>query len=172
MRAIRIKRLIVPITAVALAAALDIGVYAVAVSPHRHTLERNDASWKAERERMARYKQYQQSYADVTALTTRATARDDLPSVVTTVASLAKKRGLQIPEVKYQPERVDLQEFQKVSLTFSVAGPYADVRRFLHDLERSSPFLAVEALSLARARDDKPSQLEVQVKLAVYLRTS
>jgi Tfp pilus assembly protein PilO len=172
MTAIRLKRLIIPVTAVALAAAVDMGVYAVAVSPHREMLERNDAAWKAERERIAKYKQYQQSYADVTALTARATARDDLPSVITTVASLAKTRGLKMPEVKYQPERIDLQDFQKVSLTFSVVGPYADVRRFLNDLERSSPFLAVESLSLARARDDRPSQLEVQVKLAAYLRTS
>jgi len=120
---------------------------------------------------MARYKNYQQSYAEVTALTKRATAREDLPSVVTTVASLAKKRGLKIPAVNYQPERVDLQDFQKVVLTFAVVGPYADVRRFLNDLEQSSPFLAVESLSLARARDKEAAQLEVQVKLAAYLRT-
>jgi Tfp pilus assembly protein PilO len=164
-------RLVTPITVVALVAALDVGVYTAMVRPSIQTLERNDAVWKAERERMGRYKNYQRSYADVTALMKRATAREDLPSVVTTVASLAKKRGLKIPEVNYQPERVDLQDFQKVALTFAVAGPYAEVRRFLNDLEQSSPFLAVESLALARARNKEAAQLEVQVRLAAYLRT-
>ena len=172
MTRIRVRRLAAPIVIVALVAALDAGIYTAVVRPSIQTVERNDAVWKAERERMVRYKNYQRSYADVTALTRRATARDDLPSVVTTVASLAKKRGLKIPAVNYQPERVDLQEFQKVGLTFAVAGPYADVRRFLNDLEQSSPFLAVESLALARARDRETTQLEVQVKLAAYLRTS
>ncbi len=172
MTRIRLRRLVVPIAVVALAVALDVGVYAAVVRPSIQTLERNDAVWKAERERMARYKNYQRSYADVTALTRRATAREDLPSVVTTVASLAKKRSLKIPSVNYQPERFDFQDFQKVGLTFAVAGPYADVRRFLNDLEQSSPFLAVESLALARARDREAAQLEVQVKLAAYLRTS
>jgi Tfp pilus assembly protein PilO len=171
MTRMRLRRLAAPIIVVALVAALDVAIYATVVRPSIHTLERNDSVWKAERERMARYKNYQQSYAAVTALTKRATAREDLPSVVTTVASLAKKRRLKIPEVKYQPERVDLQDFQKVSLTFAVAGPYAEVRRFLNDLEQSSPFLAVESLSLTRARDKEVAQLEVQVKLAAYLRT-
>jgi Tfp pilus assembly protein PilO len=171
MTRMRLRRLAAPIIIVALAAALDVAIYATVVRPSIHTLERNDSVWKAERERMARYKNYQQSYAEVTALTKRATAREDLPSVVTTVASLAKKRGLKIPAVNYQPERVDLQDFQKVVLTFAVVGPYADVRRFLNDLEQSSPFLAVESLSLARARDKEAAQLEVQVKLAAYLRT-
>lgn len=171
MTRLRLRRLVTPLTVVALVAALDIGTYAAVVRPNLHALERNDAVWKAERERMARYKNYQQSYAEVTALLKRATAREALPSVVTTVASLAKKRGLKIPAVNYQPERVDLQDFQKVGFTFAVAGPYADVRRFLHDLERSSPFLAVESLALSRARDKEAAQLEVQVKLAAYLRT-
>ncbi|MFZ5861710.1 MAG: type 4a pilus biogenesis protein PilO [Nitrospirota bacterium] len=168
----RVKRLIAPIIVAAAMAALDVGVYAVAVSPHLRTAERHDAAWKAERERMAQYQHYQRSYGDVTALTARAIARDDLPSVVTTVSSLAKKRGVKLPEVNYQPEKADLQDFQKVGLLFSVAGPYADVRRFLNDLERSSPFLAVESLSLTRARDKEAAQLDVQVKLAVYLRTT
>jgi Tfp pilus assembly protein PilO len=171
MTRLRLRRLAVPIIVVALAAVLDVAIYTTVVRPSIQTLERNDFVWKAERERMARYKNYQQSYAEVTALTKRATAREDLPSVVTTVSSLAKKRGLKLPAVNYQPERVDIQDFQKVVLTFAVVGPYADVRRFLNDLEQSSPFLAVESLSLARARDRETAQLEVQVKLAAYLRT-
>lgn len=169
---IPIRRLAVPVILVTIVLVLDIGIYVAAVRPSLQTLERHDTAWKAERDRIARYKNYQQAHGDVTTLSGRATARADLPAVVTMLASLAKKRGLKIPAVNYQPERVDLNDFQKVALTFSLAGPYADVRRFLNDLERSSPFLAVESLALTRARDEKGAELEIQVKVAAYLRTA
>jgi Tfp pilus assembly protein PilO len=150
----------------------DAVVYAVVLAPSRAVVDQIDATWRSERDRIARFKTYQQAHAQVSKLIERATAREDLPSVVTTLASLAKRRGLKIPEVNYQPERVDLKDFQKVSLTFSLSGPYADVRRFLDDLERSSPFLAVESLALTRARKKEAGELEVQVKVAAYLRTA
>ncbi|HET8761712.1 MAG TPA: type 4a pilus biogenesis protein PilO [Nitrospiria bacterium] len=172
MTRMRLRRLAVPIALATMAAVTDVGMYAAVVYPSRQTVERNDAAWKAERERLARYKNYQQAYTQVTSLTARATARDDLPTVVTMLASLAKKRGLKIPEVKYQPERLDLKDFQKVGLTFSIAGPYADIRRFLNDLERSSPFLAIDGLTLTRGREKESAEIEVQVKVAAYLRTA
>jgi Tfp pilus assembly protein PilO len=168
----RLRRLAVPIALATIAAVADVGVYAAVVYPSLQTVEQNDAAWKAERERLTRYKNYQQAYTQVTSLTARATARDDLPAVITMLASLAKKRGLKIPEVKYQSERLDLKDFQKVGLTFSIAGPYADVRRFLSDLERISPFLAVDNLTLARGREKETSEVELQVKVAAYLRTA
>lgn len=148
-------------------------VYAVLLAPSRAVVDQTDATWRNERDQIARFKTYQQAHEQVTKLTERATARQEgLPEVVTTLAALAKRRGLKIPEVNYQSERVDLKDFQKVALTFSLSGPYADVRRFLDDLERSSPFLAVESLALARARKKEGGELEVQVKVAAYLRTS
>jgi Tfp pilus assembly protein PilO len=165
------RRLTVPLACALIALAADAVVYAVVLAPSRGTVEGTDATWRNERDRIARFKTYQQAHEEVTKLIARATTRDDLPQVVTTMAGLAKRHGLKIPEIKYQPERVDLKDFQKVALTFSLAGPYADVRRFLDALEKSSPFLAVESLTLARAKAKEGGDLEVQVKVAAYLRT-
>jgi Tfp pilus assembly protein PilO len=165
------RRLAIPLACAIIALAADAVVYAVVLAPSRGVVEGADATWRNERDRIARFKTYQQAHEEVTRLIARATTRDDLPKVVTTMAALAKRHGLKIPEINYQPERVDLKDFQKVVLAFSLTGPYADVRRFLDDLEQSSPFLAVESLTLARARTKEESALAVQVKVAAYLRT-
>jgi Tfp pilus assembly protein PilO len=164
-------RLAFPLACALVALAADAVVYAVVLGPSRAMVERTEGAWQGERDRIARFKTYQQAHAEVTKLIAGATARDDLPKVVTTMAALAKRRGLQIPEINYQPERIDLKDFQKVVLAFSLSGPYANVRRFLDDLERSSPFLTVESLTLARAKKRSEGDLEVQVRVAAYLRT-
>lgn len=169
--AAKMRRLTLPLALAALALAADAVTYTAVYAPSRLALERADAAWRDGRDLIARYKTYQQTHEEVTSLISQATAREDLPKVVTTLASWAKRRGLRIPEVNYQPEKLDLKDFQKVGLSFSISGPYGDVRRFLDDLERSSPFLAVESLSLGRARGEE-GQLEMQVKLAAYLRTA
>lgn len=166
------RRLAVPLACALLAFAVDAVVYAVVLVPSRGAMEGMDSAWRNERDRIARFKTYQQAHEEVTKLTARATSRDDLPKVVTAMAALAKRHGLKIPEVNYQPERVDLRDFQKVVLTFSLAGPYADVRRFLDGLEKSSPFLAIESLTLARGRKKDQGELAIQVKVAAYLRTA
>jgi Tfp pilus assembly protein PilO len=171
-RTITIRRLGVPLALALIALAADAIIYAAVLAPSRAVVDQTDTTWRSERDRIARFKTYQQAHEQVSKLTERATAREDLPEVVTTLASLAKRRGLKIPEVNYQPERVDLKDFQKVSLTFALSGPYANVRRFLDDLERSSPFLAVESLALERAKKKEEGEIEVQVKVAAYLRTA
>lgn len=167
----QVRRLLVPLSLAVIAAAANAAIYVAVYAPSRLALERADAAWRDGRDLIARYKTYQQTHEEVTSLISQATAREDLPKVVTTLASWAKRRGLRIPEVNYQPEKLDLKDFQKVGLSFSVSGPYGDVRRFLDDLERSSPFLAVESLSLGRARGEE-GRLEMQVKVAAYLRTT
>ena len=169
---VTLRRLSVPLALAMIVLAADTVVYFMVLAPSRAVVDQADTTWRSERDRIARFKVYQQAHEQVTKLTERATARQDLPEVVTTLASLAKRRGLKIPEVNYQPERIDLKDFQKVALSFSISGPYAEVRRFLDDLERSSPFLAIESLALARAKKKQEGELEVQVKVAAYLRTA
>jgi type IV pilus assembly protein PilO len=164
-----VRRYGVAAVAASLAVVFSAAVYAGVLRPIRATLGAAEAQWRTERDLIDRYKTYQRAYLDATTVTERATSRRDLPKLVTTLAGLAKRRGLSIPAVNYQAERFESEEFQKVGLTFAIAGPYGDIRRFLDDLERSSPFLTIEAVTLTRSHKDG-AQLEVQLKVAAYLR--
>ncbi|MBI3607700.1 MAG: type 4a pilus biogenesis protein PilO [Nitrospirae bacterium] len=154
-----------------LAIAMNMVVYAGMLRPGQAMLTATEAQWRTERESISRYNTYRKAYLDMKTVMEKATARQDLPQVITTLASLAKGRGLTIPSVDYQPERIESKDFQKVGLTFALSGPYGQVRRFLDDLERSSPFFTIEGLTLTRAKKEE-SQLEVQLRVAAYLRVS
>lgn len=159
----------VPAAMVVLALLLNLIAYAVVWVPSHAARNDAESQWRTAREEIGRYKAYRQAYQEVGKITALALPKTKLPDMVTTLASLAKKRGLAIPDVTYQPERIESTDFQKVGLAFSVSGPYADVRRFLNDLERSSVFVAIEGLSLTRAAKES-AHIEVQLRVAAYLR--
>ncbi|MEO5657587.1 MAG: type 4a pilus biogenesis protein PilO [Nitrospiria bacterium] len=154
---------------VVIALLLNLIAYAVVWAPSRAAQNEAESQWRTAREEIGRYKAYRQAYQEVGEITARALPKTKLPDMVTTLASLAKKRGLAIPGVTYQSERIESSDFQKVGLAFSISGPYADVRRFLNDLERSSVFVAIESLSLTRAAKES-AHIEVQLRVAAYLR--
>lgn len=169
MRRALLKRYGLPLGVLLMALVLDVFAYAAVWAPNRSARETADAQWRAGREAIEGYKAYQHAFEALTDITARAMPKTDLPKVVTTVAALAKKRGLAIPNVSYQAGRFESTDFQQVGLSFTVSGPYGDVRRFIHDLERNSPFVAVEGLSLSRAKPEA-THLDVQLRVNAYLR--
>ncbi len=164
-----LRRYAVPVVLLVLAVVVNLVVFVGMLQPARDARASADARWRTERDLIARYKTYQQSYQDATAIMERAVSRNDLPQLVTTLAALAKKRGLSIPAVNYQPERFESKDFHKVGLTFGLSGTYPAIRRFLDDLERSSPFLAIEDLTLRRGKANGAG-LDVDLRVAAYLK--
>jgi hypothetical protein len=55
-------------------------------------------------------------------------------------------------------------------MTFSVEGPYGDVKRLLSELERSPRFLVVERLSLAGGSADEPDSVKISITVKNYFR--
>jgi len=149
----------------------NVVVYLAWASPSRNELMASEAQWQAERQAIGRLKTYEQAHHDIAAALARTTSREDLPKWITALAQLAKKRDLSIPSVDYQPEKFDSKDFQRIILTFSIGGPYGQVRRFLDDLERSNPFLVIEELTLARSKKER-SDLDLQLRASMYLRVS
>jgi len=154
-----------------LAVAVNLVVYVAVVGPNQTALTTLETQWQQERETIERAKAYKQALADVDAALAKAAPRQDLPLLITELAGAAKKRGLSIPSVDYQPQRVESKDFEKLVLTFSIAGRYAQVRHFLHDLERFSPFVTIENLTLTRSKKEG-TELEVQLKVAAYLKVA
>lgn len=57
-----------------------------------------------------------------------------------------------------------------LAMTFVVAGPYANVKRLLSELERSPRFLVVEQLALGGGGPDDPDVVRISVSLKNYFR--
>ncbi len=57
-----------------------------------------------------------------------------------------------------------------LTMTFSVAGPYGDVKRLLSGLERSKRFLVVEQVGLSGGSDADPDVVQISITVTNYFR--
>ncbi len=84
---------------------------------------------------------------------------------------LAEMLALKMPTVSYQPEPLKAVDLLRVRLTLGVEGPYGQVRRFLHELERRRQYLVVERMALAEQKGNaQAGQVAMQLTLAGYFR--
>lgn len=97
--------------------------------------------------------------------------RNRLVRVGGELTRLAETLALKLPAVTYQPEPMKDVELLRVRLTLGVEGPYGQVRRFLHELEKRRRYLVVERMALAEQRGQAhASQVAMQLTLAGYFR--
>ncbi len=81
----------------------------------------------------------------------------DLPTQQTfthlgvTLNTLAQKNGVTIPEMKYHVEPSKKQTIPKGSITFQAFGAYDAIRRFIHQVEKTGPYLMIEKLTAERS---------------------
>ena len=66
--------------------------------------------------------------------------------------TLAKKNGVTIPEMTYHVEPSKKQAPPKGSITFQAFGAYDAIRRFIYQVEKTSPYLMIEKLTAERSR--------------------
>ena len=97
--------------------------------------------------------------------------RRGLVRVTNDLHRLAAAAGVSVPGVSYQPEPLKEAALFRVKLTLSVAGPYAGVHRFLHEVEKRRQHLVIERMALAEQRGQATAnQVAMQLTLAGYFR--
>jgi type II secretion system (T2SS) protein M len=98
--------------------------------------------------------------------------RGQLAPVGVELARLAQGLGVSMPGITYQPEPQKGSDLVRVHLTLSVDGPYGQVRRFLHELEKRRHYLVVERMGLAEhaGAATRGNQVAMQLSLAGYFR--
>lgn len=98
--------------------------------------------------------------------------RDRMVHLGEELTRLAETAGVRMPGVTYHPEPVAEVDLLRVRLTLGVEGPYAQVRRFLHELEKRRRYLVVERMALGEQRGTSAgaNHVTMQLNLAGYFR--
>ena len=71
---------------------------------------------------------------------------------------------------RYTEEPVRESTLTRLSIGYSVAGDYADIRSFIHELEAASEFIVIDNIQLQEGRDED-SPLVLTLELSTYYRT-
>ena len=94
--------------------------------------------------------------------------RERIAPLIEEIYRTTREAGLRPDQIGYGS--VDEPGTDSLSMTFSVAGPYSDVKRLLAGLERSKRFLVVERLGLSGGSEDDPDSVQVSVTVTHYFR--
>jgi Tfp pilus assembly protein PilO len=85
------------------------------------------------------------------------------------LAQLARRSNLQMDRVTYEPDEKRKGSLTRLNITMDLAGPYAAMRTFIHELEISSEFVVIDNIELSE-ESDGDNQLKVKVDLSTYYR--
>jgi hypothetical protein len=94
-------------------------------------------------------------------------------AVTAELDELAKKSGLQIETLNLRHKDLVGRNLTQVDLDTAVDGDYANIVRFMNNLQRSHNFYAVEALNLqAQGEGTGPGTIRIGLKMKTYFRTA
>ena len=94
-----------------------------------------------------------------------ATEAERLTRVIAEVKELAKRAGVEPSSIRYPQERLREVGLTRRSVSFSVDGDYAGLRRFINFLELSDMFLTLEEVSLA-GRSGESNALRISLRVS------
>ena len=83
------------------------------------------------------------------------------------LAQIAERANLDSTRRTVTVERDRDAHLERMDVSMSLRGEYADIRRFIHDIETSRDFVVIRALEVAQ-RDSGDVDLEVAVRLSTF----
>ncbi len=112
--------------------------------------------------------QYRQGISDLATFQGMAPPRKSFARVVGEILEAAQDSGLAVSGVTYKPNPVPSGGLVDYSLTFSVAGKYAEVKSYFADLQRFKELVVVDQFSLAGMRTTE-EMVDLKLTLTIYL---
>jgi Tfp pilus assembly protein PilO len=91
-----------------------------------------------------------------------------IASLIEELYATTRGVGLRPDVIGYQS--VDEPGTDSLTMSFTVEGPYRDVKRLLSELESSKRFLVVERVGLSGGSPDDPDSVRVQLTVTNYFR--
>lgn len=92
-------------------------------------------------------------------------------TVTAELDELAKKSGLRIESLNFRYKELPGRNLTQLDLDTAVDGDYANIVKFMNNLQRSHNFYVVESLNLQAQGQGGPAVMRIGLKMKTYLRT-
>lgn len=98
--------------------------------------------------------------------------RSGLGSFIGRLYSYANTAGIDIDQISYDAKPVKETALLGYHLSFTVIGSYAQVKKFIHQLENSSSLLIIDKISLAGKRQTNEEVVNLHLQLQTFFQTA
>jgi Tfp pilus assembly protein PilO len=169
------------VVALAVAAALGFGAYFLVVRPLQHRLATADQRAAAASRELRQAMQQEEAARRL--VSGKEQAGRDLERFYTEIlptdqsaarrvaylrlAQLADESNLEFDRRTIGIDRERDARLARMTVSMTLSGAYADIRRFLHRIETSRDFVVISGVELAR-RQDENDPLQVAIEVATY----
>jgi Tfp pilus assembly protein PilO len=167
----RYRQLWYPASITVLLIGLNLFIYYGLLLPGERSFIAQEQAWKNAREQFSRMLQYQKAQEDLEQFRKLLLTKNEFAKrVVNHLSDTAKRLNLSLPDVSYKPDETQEGRLTKMNFSFTISGSYEALRRFIYAIETSSDFLIIEDLDLVLQAKKGTRLLELQLKLATYLK--
>ena len=114
---------------------------------------------------------FRRGQSDLQSFRDQVPLRSEFPALMSDLYLLARKAGLDIERITYDPKLLTEAELLRYGLVFAVAGDYGQVKKFVHSLEQSSRLIAIEEIALSAGENEQgKSSVLLRLRLSTYFK--
>jgi len=155
------------IAATAACLCLVILLYAFLLKPAEERLGAREASYNELRKRRTEALLFRKQKEELAGLKAGVPSQKDMPLLVKELVQNARRLGLTVATINYDIPRRSGEDLALLSFSFPAEGRYADVKRFVYDVETSDRLVGIQDLNLSGG--DK-GRVKLQMKLVTYVK--
>ncbi len=145
---------------------LDLVLFGVLVSPSSLRLSAFEDKYRELRKRHADAVLFKQQKSSVAGVIAGVPAQKDMPLLVKDLVQSARRLNLSVSSVKYDiPVRAS-GELALLSFSFPAEGRYADIKRFVYEVETADRLVGIENIKM----DSEKGNVKMDMKLLTYVK--
>lgn len=145
-------------------------IHSTVLDAAEHEKQELQRAWEGARQLFVRHKDAMRAKEDLRQVWAVFPLVRDFAPLALGVTEEAKRDHITLPALSYKTERTPIPGATKAVLQGTVTGHYADVRRFLYNLESAEELLFIEDLNLVRSGQPLDPMVTFNIRIATYLR--
>ncbi len=145
---------------------LDGILFGALVSPTASRLADWEAKYREQRKRRTEAILFKQQKSSVSGAIAGVPAQKDMPLLVKDLVQRARRLNLRVSSVKYDIPKRASGEFALLAFSFPAEGRYADIKRFVYEVETSDRLVGIESMKM----DSDKGMVKLEMKLLTYVK--
>jgi Tfp pilus assembly protein PilO len=142
-------------------------LYAFLVRPAAERLDSREAFYNDLRKRRTEAILFKKQKQELAGLKAGVPSQKDMPLLVKELVQIARRLNLSVSTINYDIPRRGAQDLVLLSFSFPAEGRYADIKRFVYDVETSDRLVGIEDLKLS---EGEKGRVKLQMKLVTYVK--
>lgn len=145
---------------------VDLLLFAFLIVPSAGWLHAGETKYAELRKRRAEAVLFQKQKQELAGIRSGIPAQKDMPLLVKDLVQTARRLNLGVSSITYDIPKRSGEELVMLSFSFPVEGRYADIKRFIYEIETSDRPVGIQDLTF---EEDK-GRVRIQMRLLTYVK--